>query len=205
MALPASASPVPVPADALRVLAAELREEGPEVARSVAEPAVGPVLGELVAAGPRCAAAPGEYATVVESIREGFLLHYGEPRLLTTDDADLRLLVGDNLYARGIERLVGLEDLLAVHELSDLISLGAQLDAAAEDTTRATGILWVATCVAIAAGPGESHERDKATLRESGDAEPLLQGVYKGADAAGLSGLIDGAFEAVGSPASGNG
>lgn len=193
------------PADALRVLAGELREEGPEVAGQVCEPAVEPVLGELVAAGPRCSSAPGEYAAIVESIREGFLLHYGEPRLLDTDDSDLRLLVGDNLYARGIERLVQLEDLLAVHELSDLISLGAQLDASAEDTSEASGILWVATCVAIAAGPGESHERDKAVLRESGDAQPLLEGLHEDAETAGLSGLIDGAFQAVIFPASGNG
>ncbi len=164
------------------------------------------MLGELVAAGPRCAARRGEYAAIVESIREGFLLHYGEPRLFVIDRrATCGCSSAINLYARGIERLVQLEDLLAVHELSDLISLGAQLDAAAEDTSEATGILWVATCVAIAAGPGESHERDKAILRESGDPEPLLLGAVRGADAAGLSGLIDGAFEAVGSPASGHG
>lgn len=189
------------PADALRVLAAELRAEGDEVAAGVTDPTDEPVLGMLVAAGPRCAAAPGEYAAIIESIREGFLLHYGTPRLLAADDPDLRLLVGDHLYARGIERLVQLDDLLAVHELSDLISLSAQLDAAAEDTAEASGILWVASCVAIAAGAGESHERDKAALRESGDPEPLLAGARAAADAAGLSGALDGAFETVGSPA----
>lgn len=188
------------PADALRVLADELRAERAEVAERVIDPAAEPVLGMLVAAGARCAAAPGEYAAVVESIREGFLLHYGEPRLLDSDDPDLRLLVGDHLYARGIERLVELDDLLAVHELSDLISLSAQLDVDATDTATASGILWVACCVAIAAGPGASHELDKAVLRESGDAEPLLLGARRGAEAAGLSGALDGAFKAVGSP-----
>jgi len=193
---PSAAAPV----DALRVLADELRAEGPEVAERVVEPAGEPVLGMLVAAGPRCAAAPGGYAAVVESIREGFLLHYGEPRLLRSDDPDLRLLVGDHLYARGIERLVELDDLLAVRELSDLISLSAQLATATADTAPASAILWVACCVAIAAGPGDSHERDKAALRESGDAEPLLSGARRRARAAGLSGALDGAFKAVGSP-----
>lgn len=188
-------------ADALRVLAAELRAEGPEVSDHVLDPVGEPVLGMLVAGGPRCAEASGEYAAIVESIREGFLLHYGTPRLLAADDPDLRLLVGDHLYARGIERLVQLDDLLAVHELSDLISLSAQLDAAPGDTAEASGILWVAACVAIAAGPGESHEDAKAVLRQSGDAEPLLAGARATADAAGLSGAVDGAFETVGSPA----
>lgn len=202
MAAPAAspASPPFSPADALRVLANELRAEGPEVADRVADPTAEPVLGLLVAAGDRCAEAPGEYAAVVESIREGYLLHYGEPRLLLSDDRDLRLLVGDHLYARGIERLVGLDDLLAVHELSDLISLSAQLDVAATDTADESAILWVACCVAIAVGPGDSHERDKAVLRESGDAGPLLLGARRSAEQAGLSGALDGAFKAVGSP-----
>lgn len=199
MAPPTATASFP-PADALRVLADELRGEGPEVADRVVEPTGEPVLGMLVAAGERCAAAPGEYAAVVESIREGFLLHYGTSRLLRADDPDLRLLVGDHLYARGIERLVQLDDLLAVRELSDLISLSAQLDTVAADTAAASGILWVACCVAIAAGPGDSHERDKAALRESGDAGPLLAGARRCAEAAGLSGALDGAFKAVGCP-----
>ena len=188
------------PEEALRVLAGELREEGPEVAGRVVDPVAEPVLGELVAAGPRCVHAGAEYAVVIESIREGLLLHYGEPRLLRSDDPDLCLLVGDHLYARGIERLVHLQDLLAVHELSDLISLSAQLDAAAEDTTGAAGALWVATCVAIAAGPSESHESGKAVLRESGDPEPLLRSAREAAEEAGLRDALSGAFEAVECP-----
>lgn len=198
-------SPPSAPADALRVLAAELRAEGPEVAEQVIEPAAEPVLGILVAAGPRCAAAPGEYAAVVESIREGFLLHYGTPRLLAGADPDLRLLVGDHLYARGIERLVQLDDLFAVGELSDLISLSAQLDADADDAATASGILWVASCVAIAAGPGDLHERDKAALRESGDPGPLLRGAREAAGAARLSAALDLALKAVESPAADRG
>ena len=34
-------------------------------------------------------APPGSHASVVEAVREGYLLHYGEPRLLAGHDADL--------------------------------------------------------------------------------------------------------------------
>ena len=60
-----------------------------------------PGFGLIAAAGPRSAAAPGEYALVVEAVREGYLLHYGEPRLLAGHDDDLALLAGDYLYALG--------------------------------------------------------------------------------------------------------
>ena len=42
-------------------------------------------------------------------------------------DPDLALLAGDYLYALGLERLAALGDLEAIRELSDLISLSAQL------------------------------------------------------------------------------
>ena len=129
---PASGEVPPAPGGALTTLAAELRGEGPLISAHVAEPEAEPALGELTAAGSRCAATPAAYSTVVESVREGYLLHYGEPRLLAGLDPDLRLLAGDHLYARGIERLVELDDLPAVRELSDLISIVAQLHATGE-------------------------------------------------------------------------
>jgi hypothetical protein len=72
-------------------------------------------------------APPGEYAFVIEAVREGYLLHYAEPRLLAGHDPDLALLAGDYLYALGIERLAALGDTKAVHRLADLISACAQL------------------------------------------------------------------------------
>ena len=54
---------------------------------------------------------------------EGYLLHYGEARILSGHDRDLALLAGDYLYARGIELLASLGDAEAVRELGDLISL----------------------------------------------------------------------------------
>nr|MBA2523414.1 hypothetical protein [Solirubrobacterales bacterium] len=168
-------------------------------------PADPPWLGLLVAAGPRCAVAPAAYAAVIESVREGYLLHYGEPRLLAALDPDLRLLIGDHLYARGIERLVELDDLHAVRELSDLISLTAELDAAPEHPTGAAvarEAAWLAAAVAIAAGPDGLHDEAKATLRESGDARPLWSAAVRSAERSGLSARLTAAADAVGFPAS---
>ena len=64
---------------------------------------------------------------MVEAVREGYLLHYGEPRLLAGHDADLALLAGDYLYALGIERLAALGDAEAVAVLAELIGRCAQL------------------------------------------------------------------------------
>ena len=54
-------------------------------------------------------------------------------------DADLALLAGDYLYALGLERLAALGDLEAVRELSDLISLSAQLNDARRMTRQRSG------------------------------------------------------------------
>jgi hypothetical protein len=117
------------PADTLRTLAVQLREEDTPISPHVVDAPAAPTLGALAAAGPRTASAPDEYALVVEAVHEGYLLHYGEPRLLAGHDPDLALLAGDYLYALGLDRLAGLGDERAVSILSDLISRCAQLQA----------------------------------------------------------------------------
>jgi hypothetical protein len=136
------------PSRALHVLASQLREEGTPVSPHVVEPGEDPVFGPLAAAGPRAATAPAEYSLVVESVREGYLLHYGGPRLLAGHDADLALLAGDYLYALGIERLAALGDAEAIRELADLISSCAQLHA--EDRADEVPGLWQKSVAAIA-------------------------------------------------------
>jgi hypothetical protein len=118
---------VSAPGSALSDLAARLRAEDTPISPHVIDPAAAPTLGILAAAGPRTAANPAEYALVVEAVHEGYLLHYGEPRLLAGHDADLALLAGDHLYALGLGRLAALGDERAVGILSDLISRCAQL------------------------------------------------------------------------------
>jgi hypothetical protein len=68
-------------------------------------------------------------AFVLEAVYEGYLMHYGSPRLFVDLDDDLRLLAGDALYALGLSRLAETGDLEAVAELSDLISRSARAQA----------------------------------------------------------------------------
>jgi hypothetical protein len=140
--------------DALRALAAQLREEDTPISPHVIEPEMAPALGALAAAGPRAAAAPGEYALVVEAVHEGYLLHYGEPRLLAGHDADLALLAGDYLYALGLDRLARLGDDRAVAILSDLISRCAQLQAEDGEPATVAG-LWEAAAREVAGTPAQ--------------------------------------------------
>lgn len=118
--------------NALQALADQLRSEDTPISPHVVDPAEPPQLGEL--------AGGGEYALVVEAVREGYLLHYGEPRLLAGHDPDLALLAGDYLYALGLDRLAALGDDRAVAVLADLISDCARLHA--EGTTERIPNLW---------------------------------------------------------------
>jgi hypothetical protein len=104
--------------NALDALAEQLRSEDTPIAAHVVDTGV-PVGSE----------APDDYALVMEAVREGYLLHYGESRLLTGHDDDLALLAGDYLYALGLDRLAALGDTGAVAVLSELISKCAQLHA----------------------------------------------------------------------------
>ncbi len=88
-------------------------------------------------------------AYVLEAVYEGYLLHYGEPRLFEGMDGDLRLLAGDALYALGLARLADRGDLAAVAELSDLISRSAQ--AHAEGRAGEAEALWDASAAVLAA------------------------------------------------------
>jgi hypothetical protein len=107
----------------LAALAADLRAEGGLLADTVVDsdaPAEhGAVAGERGA----------EYALVVEAIREGYLQHYGEGRVVRPADPDLALLAGDRLYALGLARLAALGDVDAVAVLADVISRSAQAHA----------------------------------------------------------------------------
>jgi hypothetical protein len=136
------------PAAALRTLAGRLREEDTPISPHVVDPVAAATFGALAAAGPRTAVDPGEYSLVVESVREGYLLHYGEPRLLAGHDADLALLAGDYLYALGLDCLAALGDDRAVAILSDLISDCARSHA--EGRAAEVPDLWRSAALAIA-------------------------------------------------------
>jgi hypothetical protein len=105
------------------------------------------------------------FALGLETIYEGYLVHYGTPRLFAPADEDTALLLGDYLYAHGLVRIAA--DVDAVADLSELISLCSQLRAEGSD---GDGPLWAATAALL----GRSSLDDgRAALRLRGDAGVL--------------------------------
>jgi hypothetical protein len=119
---------------------------------------------QLAAAGPRTAGRAEEYELLLEMILEGAGLHYGPQRIVRTDDPDLALLVGDQLYALGLARLAALGDIEAVAELADVISLVAQAHATADSELAAA--VWEAGAVAVGWGASERHAEAKRMARD---------------------------------------
>ena len=141
-------------------LIAALVDASPSERRSAPAPASAERSPASVAAqGPRTAPQREEYELLVEAIYEGYLLHYGAPRVLRAPDADLRVLAGDRLYAIGLARLVELGDTLAVAELADTISLSALAQGAGE--RRLADAVWAAGARAVGWGSSEQHGRAK--------------------------------------------
>src|SRR6266542_1733499 len=92
------------------------------------------------------------FALGLETIYEGYLLHYGQPRLFTSRDRHTSLLLGDYLYAHGLVRIAAWEDVDAVADLAALISLCAQLRADSSPGDGAAGAEAVERALAIHAG-----------------------------------------------------
>jgi hypothetical protein len=103
----------------------------------------------------------------VETIYEGYLAHYGKPRLFRPADDDTALLLGDYLYAHGLVRVAATGDAAAVHDLAELISLCAQGQADGRDGAAAA---WAATAALL--GRGELAAAREA-LRDHADPAPL--------------------------------
>lgn len=125
----------------LQALAEQLRSEETPISPHVIDPAEPADLADL--------AGGGERGLVIEAVHEGYLLHYGEPRLLAGHDPDLALLAGDYLYALGLARLATLGDTGAVALLADLISECARRHA--EGETEGIPGLWRTAAAEIAA------------------------------------------------------
>ena len=107
------------------------------------------------------------YALGIETIYEGYLLHYGQPRLFSPEDGDTSLLLGDYLYAHGLVRIEQVGSVEAVNDLAELIALCAYLRA---EHIAGDGAAWAATSTALGRGqldPGRS------SLRLDNDPGPL--------------------------------
>jgi hypothetical protein len=107
------------------------------------------------------------FALGVETIYEGYLLHFGRPRLFAPADADTALLLGDYLYAHGLVRIAATGSVDAVNDLAELISLCAQAQAEGADADWAA---WAATASAL--GTGTLNE-PRALMRELRDPSEL--------------------------------
>ncbi len=89
------------------------------------------------------------YALGLETIYEGYLLHYGRPRLFAPEDDDTALLLGDYLYAHGLVRVAEAGSVQDVADLAALISLCAQLRA---DGLSGDGEAWAETASKLGQG-----------------------------------------------------
>ena len=124
------------------VIAGEAAVESPLWGESLrADPEREPVFSPLLA--------DERYAVGLETIYEGYLLHYGRPRLFAMADRDTTLLLGDYLYAHGLVRIAEHDEVEAVADLAELISLCARLQA---DGAPGDGEAWAATAVWLGEG-----------------------------------------------------
>jgi hypothetical protein len=104
--------------------------------------------------------AEDRFAVGLETIYEGYLLHYGRPRLFRADDRDTRILLGDYLYAHGLVRIASVGDVEAVRALAELLSLCAHLRA---EGLPGDGEAWAATVSALdGRGGGDDEVRGRA-------------------------------------------
>jgi hypothetical protein len=83
-----------------------------------------------------------------EIVREGYLLHYAEPRWYDIEDRDLALLAGDRMYAAGLDVLAEAGDNEAVGMLARLIAGCAE--AHASDESAHADNLWQSTLAMLA-------------------------------------------------------
>ena len=125
------------------------------------------------------------FALGLETIYEGYLVHYGRPRLIEPADDDAALVLGDYFYAQGLARIAALGEIDAVGDLSALISLCAQARA---DRREGDGAAWAATAALMGQGRLEAA---RVALRDRGDSAPL-EGLAR---EAAVDGEIDRALE----------
>ena len=112
----------------------------------------------------------GRFALGLESIYEGYLLHYGRPRLFSPADPDTAILLGDYLYAHGLVRVAALGQVAVVADLAELVSLCAQLRAEERD---GDGAAWAGTVSLLGSGDPRLDDA-RAALRLERDSTPLL-------------------------------
>ncbi|MGZ8783721.1 MAG: hypothetical protein ACXWZB_09525 [Gaiellaceae bacterium] len=136
--------------DVLDRIAAAAAAESPLWGEAVrADPERTPVFGAL---------APERFALGVETIYEGYLVHFGRSRLFAPPDEDVALLLGDYLYAHGLVHIAATGELDAVSALAELISTCAALRA---EDRQGDDDAWL-DCVRRLGGEPDESEVDQA-------------------------------------------
>jgi hypothetical protein len=111
---------------------------------------------------------PDEHLALgLETIYEGYLVHYGRSRLFEPPDEDVALLLGDALLAQGLVLVAETGSVAAVSDLAELLALCTQARA---DGLDGDGAAWAATAARLGAG---GLDDARADLRERRDAGPL--------------------------------
>ncbi len=119
--------------------------------------------------------AAAAHALGLETIYEGYLLHYGRPRLFSAPDRETTVLLGDYLYAHGLVRIAELGDVGVVADLAELLSLCAQLRADRRAGERVPdGPLWAATVAFLGRGD-ERLTAARVELRDGGSTDSLVR------------------------------
>jgi hypothetical protein len=137
-------------------IAAEAEAESPlwaDALRPPSERELEPVFSAL---------ADARYALGLETIYEGYLVHYGRPRMFRPLDDDEGLLLGDYLYAHGLVRIAALGEVDVVAALADLIARCAHLRA---EQAPGDGEAWAATAASLGKGDGNVAEALDAHAR----------------------------------------
>ena len=107
------------------------------------------------------------FALGIETIYEGYLLHYGRARLFAPADEDIALLLGDTLLAHGLVRIAETGSTTAVGDVAALLSLCAQ---ARSDGLDGDGAAWAATSALLGQG---GLDDARSSLRDDRDPRPL--------------------------------
>ncbi len=109
------------------------------------------------------------FALGIETIYEGYLVHYGRPRLFQPEDGNTEILLGDYLYAHGLKRIESVGSVAAVDDLAELIAMCAYLRA---EQVAGEGAAWAATAAHLGS---DALGEGRSSLRLDNDPRPLEQ------------------------------
>jgi hypothetical protein len=105
------------------------------------------------------------YAVGLETIYEGYLVHYGRPRIFRELAPDEALLLGDYLYAHGLVRVASLGEVAVVAALAELIARCAHLRA---EVRPGDGMAWAETVQSFPGGGADVARALAAHARRVG-------------------------------------